>query len=151
MCQQQWHNNNNNNGNAGSICKFNQLMAVQLINNWNTCSVSKLSHLCPRLNRLMSFLYLTVVSCCQFDLCRIVSGSADNTVRIWYTGTGECAHVLEGHEEEVVSLNLDGLNCFEKDYIIHVFLNMVINLSLELISVYVLWLIMSAMVDSIGA
>ena len=44
-----------------------------------------------------------VVTCCQFDSKRIVSGSADGDARIWSCLTGLCLHVLSGHEGEVVS------------------------------------------------
>ena len=30
---------------------------------------------------------------------RIVSGSEDNTIRIWNVDTGETVHVLEGHTD----------------------------------------------------
>lgn len=41
---------------------------------------------------------------------RIVSGSADATVRVWDSETGECLKVLEGHDDSVfsVKLSLDG-------------------------------------------
>jgi WD40 repeat protein len=35
---------------------------------------------------------------------RILSGSCDNTVRIWNAATGECERVLEGHTSDVTSL-----------------------------------------------
>ncbi|MFC1792795.1 WD40 repeat domain-containing protein [Planctomycetota bacterium] len=34
----------------------------------------------------------------------LVSGSADRTVRIWDTETGECVDVLLGHERRVLSV-----------------------------------------------
>ncbi len=41
---------------------------------------------------------------------RVVSGSADSTVRVWDLATGECLKSLEGHTEPVhaVSITLDG-------------------------------------------
>eukprot|EP01137_Pigoraptor_chileana_P003848 Opistho-2@44655 len=41
------------------------------------------------------------VTCVQFDDHRIVSGSYDQSLRIWDMRSGECIKVLEGHESSV--------------------------------------------------
>jgi WD40 repeat protein len=46
---------------------------------------------------------VAVVNCCQVDAVKVVSGSADATVRVWMLTTGACVHVLTGHTSEVVS------------------------------------------------
>ena len=40
-----------------------------------------------------------------FLLCsdKILTGSFDKTARIWSSETGQCLHILKGHEKEVVS------------------------------------------------
>ena len=38
-----------------------------------------------------------VLSVCSLPDNRLVSGSNDNTVRVWDLSTGECVRVLEGH------------------------------------------------------
>ena len=38
--------------------------------------------------------YFSVVNCCQFDDSRVVSGSADSTVKIWSTLSGRCLKTL---------------------------------------------------------
>lgn len=47
--------------------------------------------------------YVSVISCCQFDSEKIVSGSADKDLRIWSMSSGKCTHILSGHDGEVVS------------------------------------------------
>ena len=42
-------------------------------------------------------MYQWVTSLCTLADGRIVSGSKDNTVRVWNADTGECDRVLEGH------------------------------------------------------
>ncbi len=44
---------------------------------------------------------------------RIISGSSDNTCRIWKTETGECLGVLNGHTSRIwsVSSRTDGQYC----------------------------------------
>ena len=44
------------------------------------------------------------------DGTKIISGSADNTVKIWNANTGECIKTLEGHSEyvEPVAYSPDG-------------------------------------------
>ena len=45
----------------------------------------------------------------SFDVTgsRIVSGSSDNTVRVWDVATGACVQTLEGHSESVYSVSFD--------------------------------------------
>ena len=38
----------------------------------------------------------------------IVSGSGDETVRVWDAKTGQVLHVLEGHSREVASVAMEG-------------------------------------------
>ena len=35
---------------------------------------------------------------------RVVSGSADETLRVWDLASGQCLHVLEGHTDEVTAV-----------------------------------------------
>ena len=44
------------------------------------------------------------------DGTMIVSGSQDNTIRVWNVDTGECILTLEGHTDRVMSVgfNHDG-------------------------------------------
>ena len=41
------------------------------------------------------------------DADRVISGSDDNTVRVWHVRTGECEHVLKGHTDvsEIISFS----------------------------------------------
>lgn len=43
----------------------------------------------------------------EFDGVRIVSGSSDQTIKIWDVETGECLHTLAGHTDLVRTLQLD--------------------------------------------
>ncbi|ORE10923.1 WD40 repeat-like protein [Rhizopus microsporus var. microsporus] len=48
------------------------------------------------------------VKCVEFigeEGKRIVSGSSDNTLRLWETETGECLHVFEGHRSRIWDLS----------------------------------------------
>ena len=49
------------------------------------------------------------VSSVSFDVTgsRIVSGSDDNTVRVWDVATGACVQTLEGHSDAVSSVSFD--------------------------------------------
>ena len=38
--------------------------------------------------------------------CYTASGAGDNTVRLWGVDDGECKRVLEGHSNEVLSVNI---------------------------------------------
>ena len=42
--------------------------------------------------------------CISNDGSRIVSGSADKTVKIWDATTGACFNTLEGHNSYVISI-----------------------------------------------
>lgn len=44
--------------------------------------------------------------CISNDGSRIVSGSIDNTVRVWETATESCLHVMRGHAKEVCSVGI---------------------------------------------
>eukprot|EP01063_Lacrimia_lanifica_P016800 TRINITY_DN2337_c1_g1_i1.p1 TRINITY_DN2337_c1_g1~~TRINITY_DN2337_c1_g1_i1.p1 ORF type:complete len:592 (+),score=169.67 TRINITY_DN2337_c1_g1_i1:139-1776(+) len=48
------------------------------------------------------------VTCLQFDEERVVSGSLDNTVRIWDRATGECERTLTGHRDKVWCVQFEG-------------------------------------------
>ncbi|XP_062501853.1 F-box/WD repeat-containing protein 7-like [Corticium candelabrum] len=56
------------------------------------------------MQQCVTSLLFVVVYCCQFDENRVVSGSADATLRIWDTTTGKTKHVLTGHEAEIYCL-----------------------------------------------
>jgi len=43
--------------------------------------------------------------------CHVVSGSSDNTVRVWNASTGEEEHVLRGHSHWVKSVTVSPDNC----------------------------------------
>ena len=43
----------------------------------------------------------------QFDSNKIVSGSADQTIKIWDVKTGQCSNTLPGHTEVVMSVKFD--------------------------------------------
>ena len=40
--------------------------------------------------------------------CRLVTGSRDDTVRVWDVRTGECRHTLKGHTSWVDCIAFDG-------------------------------------------
>ena len=56
------------------------------------------------------------------DGTKIVSGSSDNTIRVWNVDTGECIVTLEGHEGylrssvESVGFNRDGTKIVSGSY-----------------------------------
>ena len=47
------------------------------------------------------------VTCIAVDVFKIVSGGADNKMRIWHKETGECLKVVHGHHGAIMSLDLD--------------------------------------------
>ncbi|VDN42065.1 unnamed protein product [Dibothriocephalus latus] len=47
------------------------------------------------------------IACLQYRAPLIVSGSSDNTIRIWDIETGVCFRVLEGHDELVRCIRFD--------------------------------------------
>ena len=49
--------------------------------------------------------FYLVVYCCQFDDSRVVSGSADSSVKIWSTLSGRCLKTLPCFGEVVSSLS----------------------------------------------
>merc|ERR1711911_219440 len=46
----------------------------------------------------------------QMDMEKVVSGSYDNTLKIWDIKTGECSHTLRGHTDHVVCLQFSGVH-----------------------------------------
>lgn len=44
------------------------------------------------------------------DMEKVVSGSYDNTLKIWNIKTGECSHTLRGHTDHVVCLQFSGIH-----------------------------------------
>ncbi|KAI5640810.1 hypothetical protein NE865_06918 [Phthorimaea operculella] len=50
------------------------------------------------------------IACLQYRDRLVVSGSSDNTIRLWDIECGQCIRVLEGHEELVrcISITLNG-------------------------------------------
>jgi WD40 repeat protein len=46
------------------------------------------------------------ITCLAVDVFKIVSGAADNKIRIWDKDTGECLKVVHGHTKSVTSLHL---------------------------------------------
>ncbi len=49
-----------------------------------------------------------VITCLQFSNNRIVSGSDDNTLKVWHAGTGKCLRTLMGHTGGVWSSQMEG-------------------------------------------
>lgn len=47
------------------------------------------------------------IACVEFDGKWIVSGSSDQTIKVWNAETGECLHTLVGHTDLVRTLQLD--------------------------------------------
>jgi len=43
----------------------------------------------------------------QFDSRRIVSASADDSIKVWDINSGECMQTLTGHTEVVMSVSFD--------------------------------------------
>ncbi|KAL1914393.1 uncharacterized protein VTP21DRAFT_8911 [Calcarisporiella thermophila] len=48
------------------------------------------------------------VYCVHFDSTKIISGSRDNSVRIWDIRTGKCLRTLHHHKKSVLCLQIDG-------------------------------------------
>ncbi|GJJ69902.1 F-box and WD-40 domain protein 1/11 [Entomortierella parvispora] len=48
------------------------------------------------------------IYCVQFDDHKIVSGSRDNTIKIWDLDSGICARTLSGHSASVLCLHYEG-------------------------------------------
>ena len=51
---------------------------------------------------LIVLFFITAVTCCYYDGEKIVSGSGDNTLRIWTVHPPRCQCVMTGHTAEVV-------------------------------------------------
>ena len=47
------------------------------------------------------------IACLQYHNDLVVSGSSDNTIRLWDIESGSCLRVLEGHEELVRCIRFD--------------------------------------------
>jgi WD40 repeat protein len=47
------------------------------------------------------------VTCIAVDVFKIVSGGADNKMRIWHKESGECLKIVHGHHGAIMSLDLD--------------------------------------------
>ena len=47
------------------------------------------------------------IACLQYHNDLVVSGSSDNTIRLWDIESGTCLRVLEGHEELVRCIRFD--------------------------------------------
>ena len=47
------------------------------------------------------------IACLQYHDRLVVSGSSDNTIRLWDIECGACLRVLEGHEELVRCIRFD--------------------------------------------
>ena len=48
------------------------------------------------------------------ELSRVITGSDDQTARVWNVATGECVHVLNGHTDAVLCAAVHGttyVNC----------------------------------------
>jgi len=48
------------------------------------------------------------IYCVQFDDHKIISGSRDNTIKIWDLNSGLCARTLSGHSASVLCLHYEG-------------------------------------------
>jgi WD40 repeat protein len=48
------------------------------------------------------------IACVEYDGQYIISGSSDQSIRVWNAITGECIHTLEEHTDLVRTLQLDG-------------------------------------------
>jgi len=57
--------------------------------------------------QVLSFQHGSAVLCVSFNEDWIVSGSADETIRVWNVNSGECAYTLRGHIYTVKSLQFD--------------------------------------------
>ncbi|TPX36515.1 hypothetical protein SmJEL517_g01359 [Synchytrium microbalum] len=51
--------------------------------------------------------HFEAIYCLQFDESKIVSGSRDDTIKIWDMKTGECTKTLHGHGASVLCLQYD--------------------------------------------
>ena len=49
----------------------------------------------------------TILACLQYRENIVVSGSSDNSIRIWDIEHGTCLRTLEGHEELVRCIRFD--------------------------------------------
>ena len=47
------------------------------------------------------------IACVEYDGEYIVSGSSDQSIKVWNATTGECIHTLLGHTDLVRTLQLD--------------------------------------------
>lgn len=56
--------------------------------------------------RLMG--HTDAVMCLQYEKDRIITGSADNNIKVWDSITGKCLATLQGHTGRVWSLQFDG-------------------------------------------
>ena len=51
--------------------------------------------------------HAAAVSCCQSDSIKLVSGSADHTIKIWEKETQICLYTLDMHAGLVVFMNFN--------------------------------------------
>ena len=62
-----------------------------------------MSRTCPRVGVCVC---VCVCLCVTHDGKHVVSGSDDNTVRVWSLDSGECLHTLTGHTQKVNRVNV---------------------------------------------
>jgi WD40 repeat protein len=52
-------------------------------------------------------MYGAGVYCLQFDRQKLVSGSRDNSIKVWDMGSGKCVRTIHGHDQSVLCLQYD--------------------------------------------
>jgi F-box/WD-40 domain protein 7 len=121
-----WHTFNYflNCGKVFKCCKFNILvwdLCCSVQEQWSSiaCKVTMIGHTatvrCVQvgwyLNVIQSFLnfslYFSFDWFLKMDMDKVVSGSYDNTLKIWNLKTGECSQTLRGHSDHVLCLQFN--------------------------------------------
>lgn len=67
-------------------------------------------------NDILLFIMQNYITCCAIQDYTVVTGSADNTLRVWHIESGQCIAILEGHQSFVNHVICKGKFIFSTSY-----------------------------------